>query len=158
VRNRRPHRREQGPDLLEQVSGTAGHNEQVSVLGPHHTAADGRVEQPYPASGQSPFDPANRLGPDRAHDHNGGFRRQGLGCAVFSEQSVFGLLRVHHHQDERFGSLGRLSRRARARGPQVDQGISILGAYVEDRKVETGGDDPLGHRGAHRPESYESGA
>src|SRR5215208_5279975 len=34
----------------------------------------------------------------------------------------------------------------------------MLGAYVEDRKVETGRDDSLRHRGAHRPESYESGA
>src|SRR5215208_1473488 len=34
--------------------------------------------------------------------------------------------------------------------------MRVLGAYVEDREVETGGRDPLRHRGAHRPESYKS--
>src|SRR5215204_5112003 len=158
VRHRRPHRREHRPDLIEQISRTSRHDEQVSALGPRHPAADGRVEQLNSTPGQSPFDPADRLWPDGAHDYHGGPRRQGLGCAISSEQGVFGLLRVHDHQDERFGSLGRLSRRACVPGPQLDQWISILGAYIEGRKVETGGDDPLRHRGAHRPESYESGA
>src|ERR671920_675087 len=38
-------------------------------------AADGRVEQPYPAPCQSPFDPTDRPGPDRTHDYDGGLRR-----------------------------------------------------------------------------------
>ena len=73
-----------------------------------------------PTPGQSLFDPANGLGSDGAHNHNGRPRRQDLSHAIFSEQELLHLLRVHDHQYERFCPLGSLSRRVRLPGPQLD--------------------------------------